>query len=102
MRERLQRCDAELRPIVPAADASEIAREHARSYNEEVAVVRAALLEPALDLTARGRGGRELAACLERRVAELAFWRRVLRRAYGDALGPEPSPSDYLQRWLTG
>ncbi len=101
MQERLQRCDAELRPLVPDARASAIAREHATSYNEDVALVRGALLEPALDLVARGGTPRDLTACLEKSVAELAFWRRVLRGMHGDALGPEPERSDYLIRWLT-
>jgi hypothetical protein len=101
MRERLQRCDAELRPLVPGEGASPFAREQARSYNEDVALVRGALLEPALDLLARGAALRELPACLEKSVAELAFWRRVLRGMHGDALGPEPERSDYVLRWLT-
>jgi hypothetical protein len=101
MRERLSRCDAELRPLVAGERASAIAREQARSYNEDVALVREALLEPALDLLAKGAALRELSACLEESVAELAFWRRVLRRMHGDALGPEPERSDYLLRWLT-
>lgn len=102
MRDRLQRCEAELRPLVSAAWSCPTAREDARAYNEEVDAVRAALLEPALDLVARGRSVRDLAACLERRVAELAFWRRVLRGLYGDAFGSDASPSDYLVRWVTG
>ncbi len=101
MRERLQRCDAELHPLVPAERASPIAREQIRSYNEDVALVRGALLDPALDLLAKGSPLRELPACLEKSVAELAFWRRVLRGMHGDALGPEPERSDYLLRWLT-
>ncbi len=102
MRERLERCEAELRPIVPGAGASALAREQARSYNDDVALVRGALLEPALDLLARkGAPPRELASCLEKAVAELAFWRRVLRRMHGDALGPEPGRADYLVAWLT-
>ncbi len=101
MRERLQRCDAELHPLVPTERASPIAREQVRSYNEDVALVRGALLDPALDLLARGSPLRELPACLEKSVAELAFWRRVLRSMHGEALGPEPERSDYLLRWLT-
>lgn len=101
MHERLERCDAELTPLVPTERASGLARELARAYNEDVALVRGALLEPALDLLAKGAALRDLPACLERSVAELAFWRRVLRGMHGDALGPEPAPSDYLLRWLT-
>ncbi len=101
MRERLERCDAELRPLVPGEGASPLARVQARAFNEDVALVRGALLEPALDLLRKGSIPRELPACLEKSVAELAFWRRVLRRMHGDALGPEPERSDYLLRWLT-
>ncbi len=101
MRERLQRCDAELRPLVPDPKAPALAREQARAYNEDVALVRGALLEPALDLVAKGGTPRDLAACLEKSVAELAFWRRVLHGLHGEALGPEPERSDYLLRWLT-
>ncbi len=102
MRERLARCDAELRPLAPGEGASTLAREQVRAYNEDVALVRGALLDPALDLLAKGAALRELPACLERSVAELAFWRRVLRSMHGEALGPEPERSDYLVRWLTG
>jgi hypothetical protein len=102
VRERLERCDAELRPLVPGDRASALALEHARSFNENVAAVRAALLEPAMDLLERGSPVRDLAACVEKSVAELAFWRRVLRGVHGDALGPEPGRSDYLLRWLRG
>jgi len=99
-REELQRCDEELRPLVPSETSSAVAREHARSFNEDVAAVRAALLEPARDLLERGSPVRDLAACLQRSVAELTFWRRVLVRVHGDALGPEPARSDCLLRYV--
>ncbi len=102
MRERLARCDAELHPLVAGEGASALAREQARAYNDDVALVRGALLEPALDLLAKGAALRELPACLERSVAELAFWRRVLRGLYGDAFGPDGESSEYLVRWVTG
>ena len=101
MRQRLARCDAELRPVIPGEGASGLARAQAGAYNDEVALVREALLEPAQDLLAKGLALRELPACLERSVAELVFWRRVLRSMHGDALGPEPERSDYLLGWLT-
>jgi hypothetical protein len=101
MRARLARCDAELRPLAPGEGASALARLQARAYNEEVALVRDALLDPALDLLAKGASLRELPACLEKSVAELAFWRRVLRGMHGEALGPEPEPADFLIAWLT-
>ncbi len=101
MHDRLERCDAELHLLVPTEQASPLAREQVRSYNEDVVLVRGALLEPARDLLAKGAALRDLPACLEKSVAELAFWRRVLRGMHGDALGPEPERSDYLLRWLT-
>jgi len=101
-RQALQRCDAELCPLVAREGASSVAREHVRSFNEDVADVRAALLGPASDLLERGTLFQELAACLEKAVAELVFWRRVLRKVHGDALGPEPARPDYLLPWVTG
>jgi hypothetical protein len=100
-REELQHCDAELSLLVPAEWACSLAREHARSFNQDVADVRAALLEPARDLFERGAPLRELPACLEKAVAELAFWRRVLLEVHGAAFGPEPARSSYLLRYLT-
>jgi len=102
MRQLLQRCDAELHPLVPAESSSPLAREQARMFNESVADVRAVLLEPAKDLLERGSPNRDLVACLEKSVAELAFWRRVLRSLHGDALGREPARAEYLLRYLTG
>jgi hypothetical protein len=40
-------------------------------------------------------------ANLEKAVAGLAFWRRVLLKVHGAALGPEPARSDSLLRYLT-
>ena len=100
-REELQHCDAELRPLVPTDWACALAREHARSYNQNVDGVRAALLEPARDLLERGAALSELPACLEKTVAELAFWRRVLLKVHGAALGPDSPRPDYLLRYLT-
>lgn len=98
----LQRCDAELRPLEPRDGSSAAVREQVRAFNENVAEVRAALLEPAKDLLERGTLLQDLAACLEKAVAEIAFWRRVLWRMYGDALGSEPAPSDCLLRYVMG
>jgi hypothetical protein len=100
-REDLARCDAELKPLALSAEASALAREHAGSFNESVAQVRAALLEPAADLLERGLPLHELPRCLEKAVAELAFWRRVLQRMHGAELGPEPGRPEYLVRFLT-
>lgn len=99
--EDLQRCGAELAPIVPRAWACPLAVEQARAFNERAALVRGALLEPARDLLARGSLPRELPRCLEKTVAEVAFWRRVLVRVHGAAFEPGPAPSDYLLRYVT-
>ncbi len=98
--EDLQRYDAELSALVAREDAPAVAREHARSFNQSISEVRAALLEPARDLGARGRPLHELPACLEKAVAELAFWRRVLLKVHGPALGPDHAGSEYLVRYL--
>ncbi len=95
----LQRCDLELTLLVPSEVASAFAREDARSFNAHVDDVRAALLEPARDLLEKGVALRDLAACLQKAVAELAFWRRVLVRVHAGAFPPAVS-SDYLVRYL--
>jgi hypothetical protein len=100
-RQDLQRCDEALSPLVPREIATPVAREHARSFNESVAELRSALLDPARELFEQDAPLEDLAACLERAVAELAFWRRVLVRMHGEAFGPEPASSDYLLRYLT-
>lgn len=100
-REDLQRFDAELSPLVTQRWACPLAVEQARSYNDRVADVRAALLEPARDLLERSAPLHELPSCLEKAVAELAFWRRVLQRVHGAALEDEPGEPDYLLRYLT-
>lgn len=101
IRERLQRWDAELSPLVPSQWACPLSREHAESFNEDVAEVRAKLLEPARDRLERGVPLAELATSLERAVAELAFWRRVLLKVHGAALGPELARSESLLRYVT-
>ena len=101
-RQEIQGCEAELAPLVPREGAPPVVLEHARSFNENVEDVRAALLEPAKAALERGALLLELAACLERAVAELAFWRRVLRKVHGDAFRPEPARPDYLLRWVMG
>ncbi len=97
--EHLGRLELELMFLAPREGADASALEDARAFNADVGDLRDALLEPARDLLARGGVSRELAACLERTVAELAFWRRVLVRLHGSALG-DPPPSDYLVNYL--
>jgi hypothetical protein len=99
--EDLQRFEAELSPLQVRGWACPLAVEQARSFNERVSDVRAALLEPARDLSRRRVPLHELPACLAKAVAELAFWRRVLAKVHGAALEPEPGRPDYLLRYLT-
>jgi hypothetical protein len=96
----LQRCERELQPLLPRERASAAARDVARSFNADVSDVRGALLEPARGLVEKGAVSPDLAACLERAVAELAFWRRVLLKAHPDAFESAPTPPDYLVRYL--
>ena len=99
-REDLERWEAELTPLVPVAGAPVVALEHSREFNRSVDELRAALLEPARDLLARGAPLNELPDCLHRAVAELSFWRRVLRGVHGEAFQPEPPRPDGLLRYL--
>lgn len=98
--EDLQRCARELEPLEPREGAPAFAREDARAFNASASDVRVALLEPARDLIGRGSLVPELAACLDRTVAELAFWRRVLLHVHRGAFEPGARPSDYLVRYL--
>lgn len=100
-REELQRCELELAFLVPREDAGAPARQDARAFNAEVEDVRAALLEPAERLVEKGSALRELAPCLERTVAQLAFWRRVLLSVHRGAFAPEAARRpEYLVRYL--
>jgi hypothetical protein len=99
-REDLRRCEAELVPLVPVAGASDLARELALSFNRSVDDVRAALLEPARILLERGGPAGDLPECLQRTVAELSFWRRVLVGVNAGAYRPDAWPADCLVRYL--
>ncbi len=99
-REDLQRIEAELRPLVLREGASASAQELAVTFNENLGDVRDALLEPARDLLGKGAATRDLAACLRKAVAELAFWRRVLLKMYRNAFASAETSSDFLVRYL--
>lgn len=99
-REDLERWEDELRPLVPLDRASPFARENALAFNAEMADVRAALLEPTRRMLDKGSAVEHLAPCLERTVAELAFWRRVLLDVHRDGLRAAERPPDYLVRYL--
>jgi len=99
-REDLLRCEAELGPLVPLEGASPVARENARAFNTDAGDVRDALIEPARHLLEKGAAIDHLAPCVEKTVAELAFWRRVLLNVHrGDLATPAARP-DYLVAWL--
>jgi hypothetical protein len=100
--EDLLRFEAELAPLVARPWACPIAVEQARAFTERADTVRAALLEPARALLARRAALHELPSCLERTVAQLAFWRRVLQRVHGEALEPGGGRADTLLRYLIG
>jgi hypothetical protein len=98
--EDLRRCERELVPLVPLEGASAFAREDAREYNADVADVRDAVLEPFRGLLAKGRASPDLADCVERTVAELAFWRRVLVKVHEREYAPPAPASDFLLRYV--
>jgi hypothetical protein len=99
-REELQRCERELQPLVPNEGAPASARDAARTFNADVSDVRGALLEPLRGLVEKGAANPDLDACLEKTVAELAFWRRVLLRVHPTAFEAAPASPDYLVRYL--
>jgi hypothetical protein len=99
-RQDLQRWEAELGPLVPREGASPLARENARAFNADAGDVKDVLLEPAEHLLEEGAALDDLAPCLEKEVAELAFWRRVLSRVYGEELATPPPRPDYLVTYL--
>jgi len=99
-REDLERCERELVPLVPSEGASPFAREVARAFNADVSDAREAVLEPFRHLLEKGSANRELGACVEKTVAELAFWRRVLVRAHQGEFRSAASSPDFLVRYL--
>jgi hypothetical protein len=99
-REDLQRCELELEPLVPLPGVPASAEENARAFNANASDVRAALLEPIRGLLEKGGVIADLTACLEKAVAELAFWRRVLLKVHPGAFGTPAAPSEWLLRYL--
>ncbi len=99
-REDLKRWEEELQPLVPAESADAFTRGDAAAYNASVEEVRAALLDPALHLLEKGSSTDKLAPCLERTVAELAFWRRVLVETHRDGLRAAPRSPEFLVQYL--
>ncbi len=99
-REDLERCERELVPLDPTEGASPSARQDARAFNADLGQVREAVLEPFRFLLEKGGVSRELGACLERTVAELAFWRRVLVKVHRGQFRQAAASPDFLVRWL--
>lgn len=99
-REDLERWEDELKPLVPREGASPFARGNAQAFNADVDDVRAALLEPARRMLDKGSSVEHLAACLERTVAELVFWRKVLLGVHRDGLRNGDARTDFLVEYL--
>jgi hypothetical protein len=98
--ESLTRCERELQALVAGERASAVAREAARIFNADVSDVRGAILDPVRGMLERGRANPDLDACLEKSVAQLAFWRRILLNVHRGAFESAPTPPDYLVSWL--
>jgi hypothetical protein len=98
--EDLQRFDLELQPLVPLEGACTFALESARSFNADANDLRSWLVESVGGLVEKGRVDSDLASCLERTVAELAFWRRVLLKLHPGDFASAPSPPDFLVGYL--
>jgi hypothetical protein len=99
-RRDLERWEEELRPLVPLEGASPFARQNALAFNADVTDARGSLLEAARRLLDEGGASPELEPCLERAVAELVFWRRVLLEVHREHLRSEESRDDFLVRYL--
>ncbi len=98
--EDLKRFEAELAPLVPLDGAPPLARADALAFNADASDVKAALLDPAQRMLEKGLGTDQLSACLERTVAQLAFWRRVLLKVHRGALRAEETPPGFLVGYL--
>jgi hypothetical protein len=99
-RDDLRRWEEELRPLMPLEQASPLARTAALAFNEDVRDARESLLEAARRLVDDASAPPELKPCLERTVAELAFWRRVLLDVHRRDLGADQARPDFLVRYL--
>jgi len=99
--EQLARCERELHHLVVREAASPAAREAASAFNVEASAAMGGLLQPARALLEGGGAvPASLGACIARKVAEIAFWRRVLCGAYPDDFAAPSPPADFLVRYL--
>jgi hypothetical protein len=99
-RDDLKLWEQQLQPLEPAEGASALLRGDISSYNASVDDVRTALLEPVRRLLEKGPAAEHLGQCLERTVAELAFWRRVLVAVHRDGLRPADASPGFLVSYL--
>lgn len=99
-RQDLERCERELVPLVPNEGASPFARQDARAFNADVNDVREAVLDPFRGLLEKGNASPELGACVEKTVAELAFWRRVLVKVHEGEFRSAAISPDFLVSYL--
>ncbi len=99
-REDLERWEGELQPLAPLQGASAYAWKDALDFNADVDDAKRSLLEAARRLVEDGSAGAELGPCLERTVAELVFWRRVLLAVHRGELRAEEPRREFLVRYL--
>lgn len=100
-REDLRRCERELEPLALREEAAAGAREAVRAFDADLRRARSELLEPASALLESGEAiPAQAAGCILRKIAELAFWRRVLCRAYPGDLAAAVASPDWLLRYL--
>lgn len=95
-RDDLRRWEQELEPLVPLERASPLARNDALAFNADAKIATDALRAAA----GEDPSPPELDAGLERRAAQLAFWRRVLLDVHRRELRPDPARRDVLVRYL--
>ncbi len=98
--EDLKRCEIELEPLVPLDGASAFARQDAAAFNANATDLREAVLDPFRQLFEKGAASPDLSACLEKSIAQLAFWRRVLVKVHAGSFRSSRTASDCLMRYL--
>ena len=97
----LDRCEREVQHLRVRETATAAARQAASALNAEASAAMGELLAPARALLERGGAlPAAVGRCIERKVAEIAFWRRVLWGAYPDDFASPRPPPDFLVRYL--
>jgi hypothetical protein len=95
-RDDLLRWEQELTPLVPIEGASPLARNDAFAFNDDAKDAMDALREAVRESSRLPH----VEPVVERRVAELAFWRRVLVDVHGGELRSDQARPDVLVRYL--